>query len=104
MTLAVVNPGVCGMDTTISVTKLSKQQFSVEVTTACEMITKLGELLSEIDLADILKPQIHSTVYQYASECQVHLSCPIPMAILKVIEVEAALALPRTVTVHFQSS
>ena len=104
MTLVVVNPGVCGINATIEVTKISKRRLRVEVSTDCEMITKMGELLVEVDLKDILKPQIHSKIYQSASECNVHTSCPVPMAILKAIEVEAGLALPRPILVDFQPS
>ena len=104
MTRVVVNSGVCGMIVTIEVTKTSRRRFRIEVTTDCEMLTKMGESLVEVDQKDVLKPQIHSKIYQCASECRIHTSCPIPMAILKAIEVEAGLALPRPVTVHFQPS
>lgn len=102
MTMVEVNPGICGMNTTIGVTKLNKRQFGVDITTDCEIITKMGELLGEIDLRDSLKPHIHSSIYQCATQCRVHISCPIPMAIIKAVEVEAGIALPRPVTVHFR--
>ena len=104
MTRVVVNSGVCGMTVTIEVTKTSRRRFKIEVTTDCEMLTKMGESLMEVDQKDVLKPQIHYNIYQCASECHIHTSCPAPMAILKAIEVEAGLALPRPVTVHFQPS
>lgn len=104
MTTLAVDPGVCGMDSTIGITKISRKKFRVDVTTNCEMITRMGDLLGEIDLKDTLKPHIDSNIYQCASRCNVHIACPIPMAILKAIEVEAGLALPRPVTVHFQQS
>ena len=104
MTSVVVDPGVCGMNAAIEVTKVNIRRFRVEVTTDCEIITKMGELMGELEREDILKPQIQSRVYQCASECHVHTSCPLPMAILKATEVEAGLALPRPVTVHFLPS
>ena len=105
MTRVEVDPGVCRMNCTIEVTTVKKRQFSVQVNTDCEMIIQMGELLSEIDLASILAPQIlQSKVYQFASECGVHASCPIPMAIQKAIEVEAGLALARSVSVDIQRS
>ena len=103
MTL-VVDPGVCGMHATIEVTKIDIKRFWIEVNTNCEMITKMVELMGGVDLNDVLKPQINSKVYQCASECGVHTACPIPMAILKAIEVEAGLALPRPVSVDLQVS
>ena len=103
MTL-VVDPGVCGMNTTIKVNKIDGKRFRVDVTTNCEIIVRMGELVEEVDLNDVLMPQINSKVYKCASECGVHTACPIPMAILKAIEVEAGLALPRSVSVDFQTS
>lgn len=102
MTVVEVNPGVCGMNTTVGVTRVNRRQFTVDVTTDCEMITRMGDLLGELDLRDTLKPHIHSRIYQCAAQCNIHIACPIPMAILKAIEVEAGLALPRPVTVHFK--
>ncbi|MFP4642638.1 MAG: DUF6951 family protein [Dehalococcoidia bacterium] len=102
MTRVVVDPGVCSMNAAIEVTKINRRRFGIKVTTDCEMITRMGESLTEIRPDDILNHQVNSRVYQCASECQVHTSCPIPMAILKAAEVEAGLALPRPVTVQFQ--
>ena len=103
MTRVVVNPGVCGMTVTVEVTKTSKRRFRIEIITDCEMLKKMGESLVEVEQKDVLNPQIHSKIYQCASECHIHTSCPVPMAILKAIEVEAGLALPRPVTIHFHS-
>jgi hypothetical protein len=102
MTQVIVDPGVCQMNATIGVTKVSRRQLKVEITTDCEMITKMGELLLELDLNDIMKSPVNSKIYQCASQCRVHPSCPIPMAIIKASEAEAGLALPRSVSVYFQ--
>jgi hypothetical protein len=37
-----------------------------------------------------------------AAESGLHVSCPIPVSILKAIEVEAELALPTDVIIHFE--
>jgi hypothetical protein len=92
------------MNTTIGITGISARQFKVEISTDCEMVTRMGELLMELDMKDIMQSHINSKIYQCASQCHVHASCPIPMAILKASEAEAGLALPRSVTVHFQPS
>jgi len=102
MTHVIVDPGVCRMEATIGVTKANRRQLKVEITTDCEIITKMGESLLEVDMNELLKSPINSKIYQCASQCRVHAACPIPMAILKASEAEAGLALPRPVTVHFQ--
>jgi hypothetical protein len=60
--------------------------------------------LIETDQWDALKSHVHSEVYKCASKCHLHASCPVPMAILKAIEVEAGLALPRPVLVQFETT
>ena len=104
MTTVVVNPGVCGMSTIIKVINNGKLQVKVDITSDCEMVTKMGEALSELDLGDALKPPMHSKVYRCASEFHLHCSCPVPMAALKAIEVEAGLALPRPVLIKFETT
>ena len=104
MTRAVVNPGICGMVATIEVAKYGKRRVRVEITSQCEKLTKMVESPLELSQFDALKPHVYSEVYQCASEHHLCTSCPIPMAILKAIEVEAGLALPRPVTVHLETT
>lgn len=104
MTVVEVDPGVCRMNATVEVTKVEKRKFKVAVTSECKMIAKMGDLLGEIDLKDVMKPHTESLVYQSASQCRLHLACPVPMAVLKAIEVEAGLALPKSITVNFKTS
>lgn len=67
MTRAVVNPGICGMSATIDIGKVGKRRVRVEITSDCEMVTKMGESLANLDLLDVLKPQVNSEVYKCAS-------------------------------------
>jgi len=104
MTRVVVNPGICGMAAAIEVVKVGKGRVGVRITSDCEMVTKMGKSLAELDQEDALKPLLQSGVYQCASERSLHASCPVPMAVLKAIEVEAGLALPRPVLVQFETA
>ena len=104
MVRAVVNPGICGRTVTIKVVKARKRGVRVDITSDCEVVTKMGESLAELNLLDALKPPVNSEVYKCASECRLCTSCPVPMAILKAIEIEAGLALPRLVLVHFETT
>ncbi len=103
MTRVVVNPGVCGMTATVEVIRVDKRRVRVKITSDCEMVTEMGKPLAELDQEDALKSLLHSKVYQYAAGCSLHTTCPVPMAILKAIEVEAGLALPRPVLVQFEA-
>jgi len=101
MTRVIVNPGICGFVAAIEVSKIAKRKFRVVITSDCETITKLGESLAEADQWDALK-QYTNEIHKAASKCHLHATCPIPVAILKAIEVEAKLALPRDVTIQFK--
>ena len=103
MSKLVVNPGVCGMISTIKVTKINRRRCRIEITSDCEMVSNMGQSMGEADITDALQVPIKSHVYNCASECCLHPSCPIPMAILKAIEVEFGLALPRSISVNFES-
>ena len=104
MTKAVVNPGICGNISVVDVERVSKRRVKVNIKSNCEMVVKMSQALSELDKNEVLKSPLHSIVYQLASEYSLHASCPIPMAILKAIEVEVGLALPRPVLVNLTTT
>ena len=101
MTRVKVEPGVCGMVSTIEVSK-DGMKMNLKIDSACEMVKQLGEGLAEVSLRDALKPHAESIVYEWASKVRSHAACPVPMAILKAIEVEAKMALPRPVSITFE--
>jgi len=103
MTRVIVKSGICGFISTIEVKKVDDESFKVVISSGCEMVTELGESLTEIDKREIFKKHIDTEVYKSASRCELHVSCPVPMAILKAIEAEAELALPRDVVVIFDT-
>ena len=104
MTRAVINPGICGMAATVEVVKVGKRMVKFEIISDCDKVTEMGKSSSELSLVDALKSQVDSAVYQSASEHHLCASCPVPMAILKAIEVETGLALPRPVVVHLETT
>ena len=103
MTRVVVNPGVCGKNVTIEVEKVGKRGVTVTINSDCEMVNDMGESLDEVDQWDVFKPPIDSPFYKCALHCRLHAACPIPMAIIKAIEVEAGLAVPRPVSLRFEN-
>jgi hypothetical protein len=103
MTRVVVNPGICGFVTTIEVTKGAKHRVSISINSDCEHMAELGKSLKKLDMWDVLKPIADCEVHRQASEYQLHSVCPVPIGILKAIEVETGLALPRDVIIHFDT-
>lgn len=104
MTRTVINAGICGMTTTVEVVKIGKQQVGIKITSNCEMVAKMNETLAKVNLRKAFKTLTDSIVYKCASEYCLHTVCPVPMAILKAIEIEAGLALPQPVLINFETA
>ena len=102
MTRVIVNPGVCGMSSTIEVSRVDRKQVSLRIETGCDIVREIGDQLALMELRYIFKSPAESIVYEYASKAGAHYACPIPMAILKAAEVETGMALPRPVSLAFE--
>jgi hypothetical protein len=101
VTRVTVNPGVCGMVCKIDISKIDRQQVSLKIETKCEKIREMCEQAAIMKLRDVLKLPVESIVYEYASKCRIHTACPVPVAVIKAIEVETGMALPRPVSIEF---
>lgn len=89
------------MSAAIEVDKVSGRTAKVSVDSECDMVSCLGQRLGTVSIKDALSLLSESVVYREASHCIKHVACPVPMAILKAIEVELGLALPTDVRVSF---
>ena len=101
MTRVTVNPGVCGMVCIIEVSKIDRRQVSLKIETKCDIVQEVCEQAAIMEVWDVLKLPVESIVYEYASKCRIHAACPVPVAVIKAIEVEAGMALPRPVSIEF---
>ncbi len=99
-----IAPGNCNFETRVSVAKIDKRSYKVEIESACEQVSRLGEGIRELTLRDVLCPPSLSPLLEKAGECRLHASCPVPVGILKAMEVEAGLALPMDVVIRFERS
>ncbi|MBI2977135.1 MAG: hypothetical protein HYZ35_06885 [Chloroflexi bacterium] len=99
--------GVCGHSAIIDVTKVDAAHVQVVITSACEQITDMNPDLARVQWKgkghEVFKRMTESAVYQSAAQHIRHTACPIPTAILKAIEVEVGIALPKDVTITFSS-
>ena len=102
-----VYAGVCGHSAVIDVTKVDDTHVQVVITSACDQITAMNPDLARVQWKgkghEVFKRMTESAVYQSAAQHIRHTACPIPTAILKAIEVEAGIALPKDVTITFSS-
>jgi len=105
MTKVVVEAGICGFTATVEAVSLPAHKVGVTITSDCEDVAKIGEQLKEVDWPSLWKKQGDvDSVHQAALQSGGHITCPVPVAILKAIEAEAGLALPGDVTIQFKTT
>jgi hypothetical protein len=97
-------PGNCNFQTRVHVDRITRTRFNVRIETGCEQVVLLAGRIHELPLRDVLCPLTRSPLLEKATESGLHVSCPIPVGILKAIEVEAELAVPTDVIIDFEPS
>ena len=107
MTRVEVNAGVCGHSAIIEVSRVDDTHVQVFITSPCEQIAAMNPDLAHVQWKgkghEVFKRMTESAVYRSAAQHIRHTACPIPAAILKAIEVEVGIALPKDVTITFNT-
>ncbi len=99
-----IQPGICGLVTQVTAETVSEDQIKVTIKSACEAVNKINEVLGEeFDAFEVCLVRPGEDPFtEYAQEhYPVHASCPTISGIIKCIEVEAGLALPKDVQIKF---
>jgi hypothetical protein len=100
MATAEIEAGICGLTTTVR-TKADGAAVRVEIESDCEHIAKLAAALTEVEpFREISFRGQEPLTLEKAREHCAHAACPVPSGILKAIEIEAGLALPKDVTIR----
>jgi hypothetical protein len=100
MAKARIDAGICGHYAEVQTEADSSYQVKVKIESSCKHIQKLAENLSEVNALNEISarrgmPEILSKGLEYCT----HTSCPVPVGIIKTVEVAAGLALPQTATI-----
>ena len=90
------------MPVMVVVKKKDRKTFTLTITSECKMVEKLGAELPELTLMDAFKRVLDNPVYTKGATCLTHVACPVPSGILKALEVEGGLAVPRDVSIVFE--
>jgi hypothetical protein len=103
MTEVEVFSGICGFKTTIRVEGQKKYKATCIIESGCPNHKKVAKILDStiLDLMDELFKKGKSQVLNVCQGIVPHVSCPVPAAILKALEVGAGLALPADATITF---
>jgi len=102
LTRVVVDAGICGFSTTVEAIETGKRRVSVVVGSDFEAVSEMNGQLQDMDWLEALGPPQNSAVWDCACQHLKHPCCPVPIGILKAIEVELDLALPKDVVIHFE--
>jgi hypothetical protein len=101
MTKVIVNSGACGFTVTITAEKGMEKKVLIFLDTACEMVRKMQADIADLDRMVTLTGFADNPVYRSAAKHLKHVACPVPSAILKAIETETGMNVPKDVRIEF---
>lgn len=101
MARAEIEPGNCGYHTSIKATADGNQRVVIHIESECKAIQRMAEHLTEVNPFENLSfrrgvPPILQAGIDHCS----HAACPVPVGIVKAVEVAAGTALPGDVTIR----
>lgn len=104
MAQADIIAGNCGFSTRVETT-MDGTKCKVHITSECAAIRRMAEELTEVDPYKEISfrhslPKTHEMGVKYCT----HAACPVPVGIIKAIEIEAGLALPTDVTIKLSKT
>ncbi len=104
MARAEIRSGICGFTTTVE-TRQEGSKVRVFIESDCAAIQRLGQELTEVEPFQEItfRGQGPQTLKMGAKHCT-HAACPVPVGIIKAIEVEAGLALPADAIIKLSKS
>lgn len=99
MAKAEIQAGICGFKTTVE-TKMDGDMCAVTISSECQAIQRLAANMGLLDPYREFSfhgdgPETFRLAEKYCS----HAACPVPIGIVKAIEIEAGLALPHDVVI-----
>jgi hypothetical protein len=96
-----VEAGVCRFGCYISA-YLIDGRVRFEIESDCPNVGKFNDALGYVEPFSALKmPYCENKIFEIAGENLSHATCPLPIAIIKCVEVASGLALARDVSIKF---
>jgi hypothetical protein len=104
MAKAEIFAGNCGFSTQVETT-MDGKVCKVKITSECAAIQRMANELTEVNPYGEISfrramPKTHEMGHKYCT----HAACPVPVGIIKAIEIEAGLALPTDVTIKLSKT
>ncbi len=105
MAKAEIFSGVCGFFTQVEANMVDSMQCSLTIHSECEAIQKMAQELTEVNpFKEISFRRSMPQTLEMGHKFCTHAACPVPVGIIKAIEVEAGLALPKDVSIKLSKS
>lgn len=105
MAKAKIIAGNCGFSADVEAVKVEGERYKVKVTVEsdCKSIQKMAADLDVVDaFNEISQRRGTPEILEKGAKYCAHASCPIPVGIIKAVEVEAGMALPKDVTITIE--
>lgn len=104
MSKAEIHSGICGFTTEVVAT-MNGKVCNLVISSDCKDIQRLAEDLKQVNPFQEIsfRQSIPQTIQVGMQHCS-HAACPVPVGIIKAIELEARLALPADVSIKLSGS
>ena len=104
MATAEITSGICGFSATVR-TRMEGRNVVLDIDSDCDAIQRLAEELTEVEPFQEItfRGEGPRTLKMGAKHCY-HPACPVPVGIIKAVEVEAGLALPADAVIKVSRS
>ncbi len=94
-----ITSGVCGHTTTVEA-NMDGKVCKLNITSSCKAIQQLAEELPEVNpMQEISSKRATPRTLEMGLKHCYHAACPVPVGIIKAVEVAAGLALPKDVEI-----
>ncbi len=96
-----VSPGICGMDSYVTVGDENGQALISAVSPCAKVMKMVGKLAGADMFALAMARLPQNPAVLAAGENALHAACPVPVAIIKAAEVSCGLALRKDISISF---
>ena len=104
MAKAEIESGQCGFATVV-IASMNGKVCSLSITSDCEAIQKLASELTEVEpYREISFNKNLPLTFEMAAKCCPHAACPVPVGIIKAVEIEAGMAVPADVSIKLSKA
>lgn len=104
MAQAHIFSGICGFETLIKA-HMDGDECVLTITSACKSIQRLANGLVRVDpYREFTYRGEGPVIFELAAQYCAHAACPVPIGIIKAVEVAAGLALPKDVSIRLSQS